>query len=80
MVLLDHGGRHPSEVALMSAPSDLEWLVEHMWVQGSHGDVTDWRVVADVAPHLIASVTESASGRRIQVALVGEIRSESVKP
>jgi AraC-like DNA-binding protein len=71
MVLLDHGGRHPSEVELMPPPSDLQWLVEHIWVQGSHGEVTDWRVVADVSPHLITSVTESTRGRGIQVALVG---------
>jgi AraC-like DNA-binding protein len=71
MVLLDHGGRHPSEVALMPPPSDLHWLVEHIWVQGGHGAVTDWRVVADASPHLIASVTESSTGRGIQVALVG---------
>jgi AraC-like DNA-binding protein len=71
MVLLDHGGRHPSEAELLSPPRDLRWLVEHIWIQGSHGEVTDWRVVADVSPYLIASVTESTTGRGIQVALVG---------
>jgi AraC-like DNA-binding protein len=71
MVLLDHGGRHPSEVELMAPPPDLEWLVQHLWVQGSHGSVTDWRVVADTAPHLIASVTESGPARRLRVQLVG---------
>jgi hypothetical protein len=40
MVLLDHGGRHPSEVQLIAPPPDLGWLVEHLWVQGSHGGVT----------------------------------------
>lgn len=71
MVLLDHGGRHPSEVELLSPPPDLQWLVEHIWIQGSHGDITDWCVVADVSSHLITSVTESTTGRGIQVAFVG---------
>jgi len=44
MVLLDHGGRHPSEVELMPPPSDLQWLVEHIWVQASLGETpTAWR-------------------------------------
>lgn len=71
MVLLDHGGRHLSEVELLAPPPDLGWLVEHLWIQGSHGAVTDWRVVADTAPHLIASVTESGPTRRLRVQLVG---------
>jgi AraC-like DNA-binding protein len=42
-----------------------------MWVQqGSCGD-TDWRVVADASPYLIATVTASAEARTMRVALVG---------
>jgi len=71
MVLLDHGGRDLREVTLIGPPPDLEWLVEHIWIQGSHGEIIDWRVVADTSPYLIASVTESRAGRRMQIALVG---------
>src|SRR5262245_54638963 len=71
MVLLDHGGRDPREVSLIGPPPGLEWLVEHVWTQGSHDEATEWRIVADVSPHLIASVTESAAGRRLDLALVG---------
>ena len=71
MVLLDHGGRHPSEVELLAPPPDVGRLVEHLWIQGSHGNVTDWHVVADTSPYLIASVTEVAGTRHMRVQLVG---------
>ena len=71
MVLLDHGGRHPGEVELLAAPADVRRLVEHLWIQGRHGAETGWRVVADTAPHLIASVTEVAGTRHLRVQLVG---------
>jgi len=71
MVLLDHGGRHPSEVQLIAPPPDLGWLVEHLWVQGSHGVVTGWRVVADASPYLIASVTDGNTARCLNIQLVG---------
>jgi AraC-like DNA-binding protein len=71
MVLLDHGGRHPSEVELLAPPPDVGRLVEHLWIQGRHGTVTDWRVVADTSPYLIASVTEVAGTRHMRIQLVG---------
>ena len=71
MVLLDHGGRDSGEVELLAPPPDVGRLVEHLWIQGSHGAVTDWRVVADTSPHLIASVTEAAGTRHLRVQVVG---------
>lgn len=58
MVLLDQGGRHPSEITVIAPPHDLAGLAEHLWIQGPHGAVTEWRVVADASLHLIASVID----------------------
>jgi AraC-like DNA-binding protein len=71
VVLLDHGGRQASEATLVAPPRDLAGLVDHLWIQGDHGAETEWRVVADASPHLIACVTESGTGRRLGVGLIG---------
>jgi AraC-like DNA-binding protein len=71
MVLLDQGGRHPSEVTVIAPPNDLAGVAEHLWIQGPHGAVTEWRVVADASPHLIASVIDCGGTRRLHVGLVG---------
>jgi AraC-like DNA-binding protein len=71
MVMLDHGGRHPGEVRLVSPPADLAGLVAHLSVQEGHGASTAWRVVPDVSPYVIASVTDLAGVRRLRVAVVG---------
>jgi AraC-like DNA-binding protein len=71
MVLLDHGGRHPSEVTVIAPPHDLTGVAEHLWIQGPHGAVKEWRVVADASPYLIASVTDCGGTRRLRVGLVG---------
>lgn len=70
-MLLDQGGRDSSEVELLAPPQDLETSVEHMWIQGGHGTVTTWRVVADTSPYVIASVAESAGSRCIRVEFIG---------
>ena len=71
MVLLDNGGRAPGECELLAPPADLAALVEHLWIQDRAHPMPTWRVVADAAPHLIATVSETDGGRRAAIALVG---------
>ena len=46
-------------------------LVVHLSVQEGHGASTEWRVVPDVSPYVIASVTDLDGVRRLRVAMVG---------
>ena len=71
MVLLDNGGRASGECELLASPVDLAPLVEHLWIQERAHATPTWRVVADAAPHLIATVTETERGPRAAVTLVG---------
>jgi AraC-like DNA-binding protein len=72
MVLLDHGGRDAHELDIVGPPADLSAVIEHLWVQeGGHASASDWRVVPDLSPHLIAVVTARDGTRAMRVALVG---------
>ena len=72
MILLDQGGRDGTDVTLLPPPPGLARLIEHAWVdRRSHATASDWRVVADASPHLIASVTTSGETRTMRVRLVG---------
>ena len=63
MVLLDHGGRHPREVQLIAPPPELGWLVEHLWIQGSHGVVTDLHAALRAASADNVPVVQDAAAR-----------------
>jgi AraC-like DNA-binding protein len=72
MVLLDNGGRRVGTVDVLAPAANLSRIVEHAWIDESrYPTAIDWRVVADVSPHLIATVTERAGTRAMRVALVG---------
>ena len=71
MVLLDNGGRASGECELLAPPVDLAPLVEHLWIQERAHSTPTWRVVADAAPHLIATITKTERGPRAAVMLVG---------
>jgi AraC-like DNA-binding protein len=80
MVLLDHGGRHPSEVELMAPPPDLEWLVQHLWIlrvlrlhaalRAAWKDDVPWSAVA-----YLAGYADQAHLTREVRALLGEAPS-----
>ena len=71
MVLLDQGGRQTTEVNILAPPADLSRLIEHVWVKrGTHTTSSDWRVVPDASPHMIAVVTAGYS-RAMSVRIVG---------
>lgn len=71
MVLLDHGGRDAAEFDIIAPPADLSTVVEHLWIPSqSTTAFSEWRVVADASPHLIATVIAEKM-RRIRVVLVG---------
>jgi AraC-like DNA-binding protein len=71
MVLLDNGGRASGECTLLAPPVDLAPLIEHLWIQERAHATSTWRVVADAAPHLIATMTKTDRGPRAAVMLVG---------
>jgi AraC-like DNA-binding protein len=71
MVLLDNGGRASGECDVLAPPVDLAPLVEHVWIQERAHSTPTWRVVADAAPHLIATITKTERGPRAAVMLVG---------
>lgn len=71
MVLLDNGGRPRAELDLAAPPADLTPLVEHLWIQDCARLSGDWRVVPDLAPHLLAIVSDAGGARTIRVVVVG---------
>jgi AraC-like DNA-binding protein len=72
MVLLDHGGRDAKELDIHAPPADLSGVIEHLWVQHRTDiSASDWRVVPDTSPHLIAMVTASGHERAIRIVIVG---------
>jgi AraC-like DNA-binding protein len=71
MVLLDNGGCEPGRVSLAPPPPDLQRLVEHVAVYTYPPHAREWRIVPDLSPHLIVSVVDDGSGRRVRGAIVG---------
>ena len=71
MVLLDHGGRHSSEITLIAPPRDLDDVVEHLWIRNGRHPEADWRVVADVSPYLLATGAACGDRRLLRTVVVG---------
>ena len=72
MVLLDHGGRDAREFDIFAPPADLAAVIEHLWIaRRTEKPVSDWRVVPDTSPHVIAMVTARAHTREIRTVVVG---------
>jgi AraC-like DNA-binding protein len=70
MVLLDQGGAARNAVTIIPACAALGDLVEHFWIQ--HECATPiWRIVPDVAAHIIFSVRQLDGGRVSRCAFVG---------
>jgi AraC-like DNA-binding protein len=71
MVLLDNGGRPCDELQFLLPADDVSAMIEQLSIQQHREWTSDWRVIPDASPHLIAAVVESAGVRRLRVVLVG---------
>jgi len=72
MVLIDNGGRDGKDLDLLAPPRDLSDVIEHVWIERRAPVApATWRVVADTAPYLIATVSSGSPAQTLSVRLVG---------
>jgi len=74
MRLLDNGGWGSAAAMLIDAPSGIADIAEHTWIDDwrEHTALpSQYRIVPDTAPHLIASITRTDQGERLTAMLIG---------
>jgi AraC-like DNA-binding protein len=74
MRVLDNGGWASANTVILDGPSALANLVEHTWIDDwrQHTELpSQYRIVPDIAPHLIASIIHTDDGDRLTAMLIG---------
>jgi AraC-like DNA-binding protein len=69
MIWLDEGGQHCT-LPLVASPPGLCEVVEHFWIQETIPKNV-WRIVPDVNPHVIFSITQSRKAPAADCCVVG---------
>jgi hypothetical protein len=74
MRLLDNGGWGFAATTMLEAPPALSDLVEHLWIDDSRIHRTlpgNYRIVADITPHIIVNVAHPGNAVSATMSLVG---------
>jgi hypothetical protein len=74
MRLLDNGGWGFAATTMLEAPPALSDLVEHLWIDDSRIHRTlpgNYRIVADITPHIIVNVAHHGNAVSATMSLVG---------